>query len=110
MKSEDGSVAEETDEVLIRNALQGDQQAYRKLLERHRHAIFHIAFKIVRNSEEAADLVQEALESLLKNDTILDGLKQYVGDVTTRDFPQRENWFTIKDQAFEELKKTLDLD
>ena len=43
-------------------------------------------------------------------EVILNGLKQYVGDVTTRDFPQRENWFTIKDQAFEELKKTLDLD
>jgi len=52
-------VAEETDEVLIRNALQGDQRAYTHLLERHRQAIFHIVFKIVRNSEEAADLVQE---------------------------------------------------
>jgi len=52
-------VAEKTDEVLIKNALQGDQRAYKKLLERHRHAIFHIAYKIVRNTEEAADLVQE---------------------------------------------------
>jgi len=26
-----------------------------------------------------------------------DGLKQYVQDVTTRDFPQRENWFTMSD-------------
>ncbi|MFC1475752.1 sigma-70 family RNA polymerase sigma factor [Candidatus Zixiibacteriota bacterium] len=53
------SVSEQTDEVLIRSALKGDQEAYKKLLERHRHAIFHIAYKIVRNSEEAADLVQE---------------------------------------------------
>ena len=52
-------MAEKTDEVLIKNALQGDQRAYKKLLERHRHAIFHIAYKIVRNTEEAADLVQE---------------------------------------------------
>ena len=39
---------------------------------------------------------------------IVDGLKQYVVDVTSRDFPQPENWFTIRDSAFEELKGMLD--
>jgi 3-methyl-2-oxobutanoate hydroxymethyltransferase len=39
---------------------------------------------------------------------ILDGVKQYVTDVTTRDFPQRENWFTMKNSAFEELLETLE--
>jgi 3-methyl-2-oxobutanoate hydroxymethyltransferase len=39
---------------------------------------------------------------------ILDGIKQYVHDVTTRDFPQRDNWFTMKDAAFEELSHQLD--
>ena len=39
---------------------------------------------------------------------ILDGVAQYVEDVTTKDFPQRENWFTMKDEAFEELKELLD--
>ena len=39
---------------------------------------------------------------------ILDGIKQYAEDVTTCDFPQRENWFTMKDEAFEELQENLD--
>jgi len=39
--------------------LAGDQKAYQVLFERHRQAIFHIAFKIVRDKEEARDLVQE---------------------------------------------------
>jgi 3-methyl-2-oxobutanoate hydroxymethyltransferase len=39
---------------------------------------------------------------------IVDGLKQYVRDVTTRDFPQRENWFTMSDEAFAELNKLLE--
>jgi 3-methyl-2-oxobutanoate hydroxymethyltransferase len=39
---------------------------------------------------------------------ILDGIKGYVEDVTTRDFPQRENWFTMKDDAYEDLLKLLD--
>ena len=38
---------------------------------------------------------------------ILDGLKQYAEDVTTLDFPQRENWFTMKDDAYEDLLKLL---
>lgn len=38
---------------------------------------------------------------------ILDGLKQYVEDVTTQDFPQRENWFTMTDSAFQALTEML---
>ncbi|MFN2157032.1 MAG: 3-methyl-2-oxobutanoate hydroxymethyltransferase, partial [Anaerolineae bacterium] len=38
---------------------------------------------------------------------ITDGLKQYAADVTDRDFPQRENWFTMKDEAYEDLLKML---
>ena len=41
-------------------------------------------------------------------EVILNGLKQYVKDVITQDFPQRENWFTMKDDAFEQLKGMLD--
>ena len=39
---------------------------------------------------------------------ILDGIKKYVEDVVTYDFPQRENWFTMKDEAFAELKESLE--
>lgn len=49
----------ESDERLIRDALAGDQHAYKELLGRHRQSIYHVIFKIVRNAEEAADLVQE---------------------------------------------------
>jgi 3-methyl-2-oxobutanoate hydroxymethyltransferase len=38
---------------------------------------------------------------------LLDGIKQYAEDVTTRDFPQRENWFTMKDEAFADLEELL---
>ena len=38
---------------------------------------------------------------------ILDGLKQYVEDVTMRDFPQRENWFTMRNSAFQDLTEML---
>jgi 3-methyl-2-oxobutanoate hydroxymethyltransferase len=41
-------------------------------------------------------------------EVILNGLKQYVQEVTSKTFPQPENWFTIKDEEFEELVKLLD--
>ena len=50
---------EDIDRTLIDSALTGDQGAYKSLMERHRQAIFHICLKIVRDSEIAADLVQE---------------------------------------------------
>ncbi len=37
-------------------------------------------------------------------EVILNGLKKYVAEVTTKQFPQPENWFGIKDDQFEELQ------
>ena len=45
--------------VKIEEALAGDQSAYRYLVDKHRAAIFHIIYRIVRNEEGANDLVQE---------------------------------------------------
>jgi RNA polymerase sigma-70 factor (ECF subfamily) len=48
-----------SDEVLIRKALEGEQKAYQELLERYQKTVFHIVIKIIRNQEDARDLVQE---------------------------------------------------
>lgn len=55
----DRSGLQEQDDQLIADALQGDQRAYEALLARHNKAILHVVMKIVRNREEAQDLVQE---------------------------------------------------
>jgi 3-methyl-2-oxobutanoate hydroxymethyltransferase len=39
---------------------------------------------------------------------ILNGLKQYVQEVTNKTFPQPENWFGIKDEEYNELLELLD--
>ncbi|MFN2272253.1 MAG: 3-methyl-2-oxobutanoate hydroxymethyltransferase [Anaerolineae bacterium] len=39
---------------------------------------------------------------------ILDGLKQYVAEVSDRTFPQPENWFGMKEDEYEDLKKLLE--
>jgi 3-methyl-2-oxobutanoate hydroxymethyltransferase len=38
---------------------------------------------------------------------ILNGLKQYVEEVTNKTFPQPEHWFGMKDEDYEELLKLL---
>ena len=38
---------------------------------------------------------------------ILDGLRQYVKEVSERQFPKPENWFAMDDEEFEELKRRL---
>jgi 3-methyl-2-oxobutanoate hydroxymethyltransferase len=39
---------------------------------------------------------------------ILDGVKQYIQEVTDRTFPQPENWFGMPDEEYNELLKMLD--
>jgi 3-methyl-2-oxobutanoate hydroxymethyltransferase len=41
-------------------------------------------------------------------EVILDGLRSYVREVTSREFPRPENWFTIKDDQFAELLRSLE--
>jgi 3-methyl-2-oxobutanoate hydroxymethyltransferase len=41
-------------------------------------------------------------------EVILNGLKQYVAEVTGRQFPQPDNWFGIKDDELAELKRLLE--
>lgn len=40
-------------------------------------------------------------------EVILTGLRSYVSEVTSRQFPRPENWFTIKDEEFAELSRSL---
>jgi 3-methyl-2-oxobutanoate hydroxymethyltransferase len=40
-------------------------------------------------------------------EVILNGLKQYVQEVTMQTFPQRENYFTMKDEEYDELMQML---
>jgi RNA polymerase sigma factor (sigma-70 family) len=49
----------EIDDELIKDALKGDQKAFKGLVVRHQGSVFHIVFRIVRDKEVANDLVQE---------------------------------------------------
>jgi RNA polymerase sigma-70 factor (ECF subfamily) len=51
---------DETDEVLVRRALAGDQSAYGELVRRHQGAALRLAAGVCGSAEEARDIVQDA--------------------------------------------------
>ncbi len=48
------------DYELVQQAVHGDQQAYAALMDRYRQSVYHTMFRMVRNSEDATDLMMEA--------------------------------------------------
>lgn len=41
-------------------------------------------------------------------EVILKGLQQYVREVGSKEFPQRENWFTMEDEEYEQLQGLME--
>ncbi|MEK6607958.1 MAG: sigma-70 family RNA polymerase sigma factor [Myxococcota bacterium] len=48
------------DRPLVERARRGDQDAFRQLVERHERRAYAVALRVVRNPDEARDIVQEA--------------------------------------------------
>lgn len=47
------------DQDLIRRALEGDMQAFEKIVERHQHAVFRIVYRLLKDIQEAEDVTQD---------------------------------------------------
>lgn len=66
-KREDASKSSLQDETYVADALSGDQRAYQKLTEKYRRPLqYHVA-RMVKESEQVEDLVQEALVKAFNN-------------------------------------------
>ena len=50
----------DSDDVLVARFLQGDERAFDLLVERHRVAIYRLAYRFLGSHEEADDVSQEA--------------------------------------------------
>jgi RNA polymerase sigma-70 factor (ECF subfamily) len=57
----------EQDRVLVDKARAGDMGAFRQLVERHQRRAFAVAFALVRDENDARDLVQDAFLRVFKS-------------------------------------------
>lgn len=58
---------EETDLNLVKRARNGDRDAFGELMERYQRKIFGLCYGMVRNKDDAMDLVQETFVKVYKN-------------------------------------------
>ena len=49
-----------SDEELVERSKQGDRRAFRMLVDRHKRMVFNVAWRMLRNREDAEDAAQEA--------------------------------------------------
>jgi RNA polymerase sigma-70 factor (ECF subfamily) len=63
----DGEPAEPDDAALLRAHVDGDPQAFTTLVRRHRDRLWAVALRTLGDPEEAADALQDALISALRN-------------------------------------------
>lgn len=64
-----------SDEELVRRISEGDHGAFAQLVERHSKLFFSAAFRMVNNSEEAEDIVQDAYIKLWQKPQSFDASK-----------------------------------
>ncbi len=55
------------DAELVRRARQGDYEAFERLVARHEDAVYTLALRIVRNQQDAEDVVQQTFLSVLEH-------------------------------------------
>lgn len=51
---------EGNDAAFVAQAVAGDREAFRSLVERHSHSVFRLAFRMTGNEHDAEEVVQEA--------------------------------------------------
>ena len=71
----------EEEKALIQRAQDGDTHAFEILVQEYQTRIFSIAYRMMQNQEDAADLTQEILLKLFKNRLILYPVKAYLAQL-----------------------------
>jgi len=55
------------DEILVRQTLEGNKEAFGILVERHHKAMFNVAYRFTGNKDDAADITQAAFIKAYEN-------------------------------------------
>ncbi len=64
---ENASESSREDDVLVKRAIGGDEQAYKELVEKYQRALYFHILKMIKDKEQVNDLVQEAFVKAFDN-------------------------------------------
>ena len=64
---ENASESSREDDVLVKRAIGGDEQAYKELVEKYQRALYFHILKMIKDREQVNDLVQEAFVKAFDN-------------------------------------------
>jgi RNA polymerase sigma-70 factor (ECF subfamily) len=67
------------EQKLIRNCLEGDRQAFEKIVERYRDALYWTAYNLVLDSEDARDITQQAFLKIWRSLPEYDSTRSFPG-------------------------------
>ncbi len=67
MTAEDRQASREADRELLEAVLEGDNTAYRGLVEKYQGRVYSMVYGMVRNREDARDITQEAFVKAYRN-------------------------------------------
>lgn len=75
----------EPDELLIKRVLNGDQEAFRKIVEIYQNLVFAICFNITGHRQEAENLAQETFIQVYRSLSRYEnkGFKAWIGRIAT---------------------------
>lgn len=86
----------ETDEQLILGLQQGLEEAYEKLIERFQQPVYNLAFRLLNDSGDASDVVQEVFLKVFRNVRRFCGrssLKTWIYRITVNEAHNQRRWF-----------------
>jgi len=64
---ENASESSREDDVLVKRAIGGDEQAYKELVDKYQRALYFHILKMIKDKEQVNDLVQEAFVKAFDN-------------------------------------------
>ncbi|MFK7920337.1 MAG: RNA polymerase sigma factor [Bacteroidia bacterium] len=101
-----------SDQELIKRTLEGDKESLTELIERHQGYIYNIAWKMVGNPQDAADLSQEALIKIitkLGNFNFASSFQTWAYRIVRNHFlNDQKQSIKVPTQNFQELGDALD--
>lgn len=94
-----GTAAEDAtdDAILVQGLRAGKEEAYATLLARYQQPVFHLVYRLLEDSAEASDVVQEVFLKVFRHISAFRGqssLKTWVYRITVNEANNHRRWFS----------------